>query len=71
VLAAPEDSALRAIAEIVHDIDLGDGKFGRTEAAGIERLIAGIQTLHASDADRLARATEVFEGLYRAFGGTT
>lgn len=71
VLAAPEDSALRAIAEIVHDIDLGDGKFGRTEAAGIERLIAGIQTLHASDADRLARAMEVFEGLYRAFGGTT
>ena len=68
-LAAPEDSALEALAEIVHDIDLRDGKFGRTEAAGIERLVAGIQTAHSSDSDRLARAAEVFEGLYRSFGG--
>lgn len=68
-LAAPEDAALRAVAEIVHDIDLRDGKFGRMEAAGIERLIAGIQAVHPSDADRLARAAELFEGLYRAFGG--
>ena len=37
-----EDPALRAIAEIVHDIDLKDAKFGRTEAAGIDQLIAGI-----------------------------
>lgn len=68
--AVPEDAALRAVAEIVHDIDLRDGKFGRSEAAGIERLIAGIQAAHPSDSDRLARAAEVFEGLYRAFGGT-
>lgn len=67
VLTAPEDAALRALAEIVHDIDLADRKFGRTEAAGIERLVAGIQAGHPSDTDRLTRATEVFEGLYRAF----
>ena len=39
---ASDDPALRAIAEIVHDIDLKDGKFGREEAAGIRTLIAGI-----------------------------
>ena len=36
------DVALRAIAEIVHDIDLKDGKFGREQAPGIAHVIAGI-----------------------------
>ncbi len=68
--AAPDDAALRAIAEIVHDIDLKDGKFGRPEAAGVERMIAGIQEGTPSDEERLARGAVLFEGLYRAFGGT-
>jgi hypothetical protein len=42
-LVAPDDGALRAVVGIVHDVDLADGKFGRVEAAGIERLVAGIQ----------------------------
>jgi Chromate resistance exported protein len=37
-----DDPALRAISEIVHDIDLKDGKFGREQAAGIAHVIAGI-----------------------------
>ncbi|WP_163202586.1 chromate resistance protein ChrB domain-containing protein, partial [Citrobacter koseri] len=36
------DPAVQAIAEIVHDIDLKDGKFGRDETSGIASLIAGI-----------------------------
>ena len=32
------DPALRRIGEIVHDIDLKDGKFGRPEAPGLDRL---------------------------------
>src|SRR5207302_3286041 len=35
---ALNDAALRAIAEIIHDIDLKDGKFGRAEVAGIKTL---------------------------------
>src|SRR3989441_5165118 len=31
------DPALRAIGEIVHDIDCKDVKFGRAEATGVER----------------------------------
>jgi hypothetical protein len=69
-VAAPEDAALRAVAEIVHDIDLKDGKFGRPEAAGVERMITGIQEGTPSDDERLARGAVLFEGLYRAFGGT-
>jgi hypothetical protein len=61
------DAAFTAIAEIVHDIDLKDAKFGRDEAAGIARLIAGIAMGSADDMQRIARGAEVFDGLYEYF----
>jgi hypothetical protein len=62
-----KDSALRAIAEIIHDIDLKDGKFGRTEVAGIRTLMEGIGAATRDDAQRLARGAEVFNDLYEYF----
>lgn len=62
-----KDPALRAIAEIVHDIDLKDGKFRRDETSGIDRLVAGICMAHKDDEARLARASAVFEDLYGYF----
>src|SRR5262245_45740542 len=59
-----DDPALRPIAEIVHDIDLKDGKFARPEVAGIESLIAGIAVVHRDDDERLARGGAVFDALY-------
>jgi hypothetical protein len=61
------EPALRAIAEIVHDIDLKDGKFTRPEAEGIRTLIAGICTATGGDEERLARGGAVFEDLYSHF----
>ena len=49
------DPALRAIGEIVHDIDCKDAKFGCGEAAGVERLLGGIARESATDATRLGR----------------
>jgi hypothetical protein len=63
-----KDSALRAIAEIIHDIDLKDDKFGRTEVAGIRTLIDGIRASTKEDAARIARGSEVFNDLYEIFG---
>jgi hypothetical protein len=65
--SAPKDSALRAIAEIIHDIDLKDDKFGRTEVAGIRTLIEGISVATKDDSDRIARGAEVFNNLYEYF----
>jgi hypothetical protein len=65
------NQALRAIAEIVHDIDLKDGKFGRPETSGIERLITGICAVHKDDGARLARASALFEDLYGSFARRT
>src|SRR5438034_112982 len=62
-----KDAALRAIAEIIHDVDLKDGKFGRTEVAGIRTLIEGIGAGTRDDTQRIARGTEVFNDLYEYF----
>jgi hypothetical protein len=62
-----DDHALRAIAQIVHDIDLKDSKFGRSEAPGIARLVAGIALVHREDDERLAHGSAVFEFLYECF----
>ena len=40
--AGVADPALAPIAEIVHDVDLKDGKFGRPDAAGIKQLLEGL-----------------------------
>jgi hypothetical protein len=62
-----QDRALRAIAEIVHDIDLKDGKFGREETPGIAGLILGIARAHAEDEKRLARGAALFDDLHSYF----
>jgi len=65
----PGDAALRAVSEVVHDIDLKDDKFARPETAGVDRLIAGIAAGTRSDDERLERGAILLEGLYRSFGG--
>jgi hypothetical protein len=66
--AALKDPALRAIAEIIHDIDLRDNKFGRDESVGIRTLIDGIAVATSDDLERIVRGTEVFNNLYEFFG---
>jgi hypothetical protein len=61
------DPGLSQIAEIVHDIDLKDGKFGRAEAAGVLQLIHGLALAHAEDRDRLDRGFALFDDLYESF----
>jgi hypothetical protein len=63
------DQALRALGEIVHDVDCKDDKFGRPEAAGIASLIDGLALAYPDDAERLERGGAVFEGLYAYISG--
>jgi hypothetical protein len=41
-LGLADDIGLRTLAEIVHDLDLKDGKFNRSEAAGLGAVIQGL-----------------------------
>jgi hypothetical protein len=61
------DPALKAISEIVHDIDLKDDKFRRPEAVGIARLITGIAAAATPDDERIERGRTIFEDLYASF----
>jgi hypothetical protein len=67
--AALEEPALHAIAEMVHDIDLKDGKFGREETPGIAGLIGGIVLAHQDDEERIARGAAMLDDLYRHLRG--
>jgi len=63
------DPGLTSIAEVVHDIDLKDGKFGRAEAGGIAALIDGLARAGMPDAERIERGADLFDNLYASFGG--
>src|SRR5450631_4083030 len=61
------DPAVSAIAEVIHDIDVHDGRFGREETAGVERLIDGIALTQPDDEARIALGSQLFDALYEAW----
>jgi len=65
------DPALRPIAEIVHDVDVKDAKYGREEARGVGQVVAGIAAAHSDDEARLERGTALFEDMYALHRGTS
>lgn len=58
---------LRAIGELIHDLDVKDGKYGRPEAPGLAAQIAGLANRHADDATRIERGEELFDDLLAHF----
>jgi len=62
-----DDPALAAVAEVVHDIDVKEDRFGRPETAGVAALVTGIALAHESDDARLAAGATLFEALYESF----
>src|SRR5512143_4069034 len=61
---AIRDPALKAIGEIVHDIDCKDDKFGREETPGLQLVLDALTRAHAADEDRLTRGAALFDELY-------
>ena len=57
---------VRAMAEIVHDADLFDDKFGRREGFGIDEVLKGWARRGLSDAQLLDRGVQMAEALYRS-----
>jgi hypothetical protein len=61
------DRALRCIAEMVHDVDLKDDKFGRSETPGLNALLLGLVESYPDDPLRLQHGGAIFENLYAYF----
>jgi len=59
-----EDKAITKIAEMIHDADLEDSKFQRSECIGIDRVLKGWAKSGMSDDQILVRGFECFDGLY-------
>lgn len=64
-----QDRALVPLAEVVHDIDLKDEKFGRPETVGFNALLTGLVASWPKDDDRMAEGMRLFENLYNFYRG--
>lgn len=63
---AIRDPKVGVVAEIIHDADLADEKFGRTEGSGLDRVLIGWAQQGISDDELLRRGMELIEGLYQS-----
>ena len=59
-----DDAGLRELAEIVHDVDLKDNKFNRSEAAGLGAVIRGLAESLKDDRKLAQQSGPIFDGLY-------
>ena len=65
-----KDTALQSIAEIVHDIDLKDNKYGRKEAEGIAQIVTGLSQKLKDDNKLLEKGLEIFDALYQNYSSS-
>jgi len=63
---AIRDGKVKRIAQIIHDADLGDDKFGRIEGQGLDRVLNGWAKQDLPDDELLQRGSELIEGLYES-----
>ena len=63
---AIRDGRVKRIAEIIHDADLGDEKFGRIEGQGLDRVLSGWAKQDLPDEELLQRGIDLIEGLYHS-----
>ena len=61
------EPGLRTIAEIVHAIDLSDGRYARPATTGVDAILEGWHQAKLSDAELEERGIILFEGLLAHF----
>jgi hypothetical protein len=59
-----QDKIVRQIGEMIHDADLDDDKFKRTECIGIDRVLKGWAKEGISDPEILGRGFQCFDALH-------
>src|SRR6185312_4279246 len=60
------DPKVAVIAQIIHDADLEDEKYGRSEGIGLDRVLIGWAHEGTADEELLRRGMEMIEGLYKS-----
>jgi hypothetical protein len=59
-----EDPSLQPMGEIIHEIDLRDGRYGHPETAGIDAILKGWLLAGLADPELEVHGVALFEGLY-------
>jgi hypothetical protein len=59
-----KDKAVKKIAELVHDLDIKDGKYDNPETSGVEEILSGIRKTAKNDDETIEKGMAVFEMLY-------
>lgn len=59
-----QDHSLGLMAEVVHDIDLKDEKFGRRETVGFSALLTGLVVAQPDDDRRMMDGLQLFDNLH-------
>jgi hypothetical protein len=62
------DPSLAAIGEMIHDLDIGDAKFGRPETSVLGAILTGVCASTPDDLQRIAVAGEALDQFYAFFG---
>jgi len=65
--AGLDDGALAAIGELIHELDIADGKFDRPEAAGLGAMLDGICASSEDDLERIARGGDALDQFHAYF----
>jgi hypothetical protein len=64
-----KDKAVHTIAEAIHDADLEDGRFGRSDGIAINSILRGWDRQGLADDELLKRGMDLIEGLYQSLIG--
>ncbi|AEG48031.1 Chromate resistance exported protein [Sphingobium chlorophenolicum L-1] len=62
-----DDPALVAIGQIIHDLDIGDGKFARPETPGLSAILSGVCASTDDDLQRIAMASDALNQFHAFF----
>ena len=65
---AIREGKVKRMAQVIHDADLADDKYGRVEGQGLDRVLNGWARQDISDDELLQRGMELIEGLYLGLG---
>lgn len=60
------DKRVRLIAQVIHDADLEDGKFGRVEGSAMNQILLGWAAQGLADDQLLRRGMDLIEGFYNS-----
>jgi hypothetical protein len=60
------DPALRRLADIVHEADIGDERYHAPEAAGIDLAVRAL-AIGRTDEELIAQSFDLYEGIYLVF----